>query len=98
MFEKLICIFCSGIANKCIERMADHAAGIANKCLKIAEKIPEEVFQKIDNMSRFSLGLLNDSVEAFLRRDYYLADNIVHKAEDVRSLENDIIKSLDKVK
>ena len=49
-----------------IERVADHAAGIANKCLKIAEKIPEEVFQKIDNMSRFSLRLLNDSVEAFL--------------------------------
>ncbi|MGA9149095.1 MAG: phosphate uptake regulator PhoU [Candidatus Nitrosopolaris sp.] len=81
-----------------IERVADHAAGIANKCLKIAEKIPEEVFQKIDNMSRFSLRLLNDSVEAFLRRDYYLADKIGDKVEDVRSLENDIIRSLDKVK
>jgi phosphate uptake regulator len=81
-----------------IERVADHAAGIANKCLKIAEKIPEEVFQKIDNISRFSLRLLNDSVEAFLRRDYYLADGDGDKVEDVRSLENDIIRSLDKVK
>jgi phosphate uptake regulator len=81
-----------------IERVADHAAGIANKCLKITEKIPEEVFQKIDNMSRFSLVLLNDSVEAFLRRDYYLADKIGDKVEVVRSLENDIIRSLDKVK
>ena len=81
-----------------IERVADHAAGIANKCLKIAEKIPKEVFQKIDNMSRLALVLLNDSVEAFLRRDYYLADNIVDKAEDVRSLENKIIISLDKEK
>jgi len=80
-----------------IERVADHAAGIANKCLKITEKIPE-VFQKIDNMSRFSLVLLNDSVEAFLRRDYYLADKIGDKVEVVRSLENDIIRSLDKVK
>jgi phosphate uptake regulator len=81
-----------------IERVADHAAGIANKCLKITEKIPTEVFQKIDNMSRFSLVLLNDSVEAFLRRDYYLADKIGDKVEDVRSLENDTIRSLDKVK
>ncbi|MGC1929422.1 MAG: phosphate uptake regulator PhoU, partial [Candidatus Nitrosopolaris sp.] len=81
-----------------IERVADHAAGIANKCLKIAEKIPKEVFQKIDNMSRLALVLLNDSVEAFLRRDYYLADNIVDKAEDARSLENKIIISLDKEK
>jgi len=81
-----------------IERVADHAASIADKCLKIIEKIPTEVFQKIDNMSRFSLVLLNDSVEAFLRRDYNLADNIVDKAEDVRSLENEIIKFLEKVK
>lgn len=40
-----------------IERLADHPAGIANKCLKIDEKIPQ-VFQKIDNMSKFSLMLL----------------------------------------
>ncbi len=80
-----------------IERVADHAAGIANKCLKIDEKIPKEVFQKIDNMSRFSLMLLNDSVEAFLRRDYNLADNIVEKAKHVRVLENETIKLLEKV-
>ena len=47
-------------------------------------------------MSRLSLGLLNDSVEAFLRRDYYLADNIAEKADDVRALENEIILFLDK--
>jgi phosphate uptake regulator len=81
-----------------IERVADHAAGIANKCLKITEKISEEVFQKIDDMSRLSLVLLNDSVEAFLRRDYDLADKIVDKAENVRSLENEIISFLEKVK
>ena len=32
-----------------IERVADHAAGIAI-CLKIDEKIPKEVFQKIDTL------------------------------------------------
>ena len=61
--------------------MADHAAGIADKCLNITEKISKEVFQKLDKMSRISLALLNDSVEAFLRRDYYLADSIVDKTE-----------------
>jgi phosphate uptake regulator len=81
-----------------IERVADHAAGIANKCLKIDEKIPKEVFQKIDNMSRFSLFLLNDSVEAFLSRDYNLADRIVENAEGVWSLENEITKLLEKGK
>ncbi len=81
-----------------IERVADHAAGIANKCLKIDGKIPKEVIQKIDNMSRLSLKLLNDSVEAFLRRDYNLADNIVEKTEDVRSVENEIIKLIERAK
>jgi phosphate uptake regulator len=81
-----------------IERVADHATGIANKCLKIDQKIPKEVFQKIDKMSRFSLSLLNDSVEAFLRRDYNLADKIVGKAEEVWTLENEITKMLEKAK
>ena len=82
------------VAVRSIERVADHAAGIAAKCLKITEKI----FQKLDKMSRISLALLNDSVEAFLRRDYYLADSIVDKTESIRSLENEIIIFLDKEK
>jgi hypothetical protein len=49
-------------------------------------------------MSRFSLMLLNDSVEAFLRRDYNLADNNVEKAKHVLVLENETIKLLEKVK
>jgi phosphate uptake regulator len=86
------------VAVRSIERVADHAAGIAAKCLKITEKISKDVFQKLDKMSRISLALLNDSVEAFLRRDYYLADSIVDKTESIRSLENEIIIFLDKEK
>jgi phosphate uptake regulator len=86
------------VAVRSIERVADHAAGIAAKCLKITEKISKEAFQKLDKMSRISLALLNDSVEAFLRRDYYLADSIVDKTDGIRSLENEIIIFLDKEK
>jgi phosphate uptake regulator len=86
------------VAVRSIERVADHAASIADKSLKITEKISIEVIQELDKMSRISLALLNDSVEAFLRRDYYLADSIVDKIEDIRSLENEIILFLDKEK
>ena len=86
------------VAVPSIERVADHAAGIADKCLKITEKISKEVIQELDKMSRISLALLNDSVEAFLRRDYYLTDSIVDKTEGIRSLENEIILFLDKEK
>jgi phosphate uptake regulator len=85
------------VAVRSIERVADHAASIADKCLKITEKI-SKVIQELDKMSRISLALLNDSVEAFIRRDYYLADSIVDKTEDIRSLENEIILYLDKEK
>jgi phosphate uptake regulator len=84
------------IAVRSIERVADHAAGIANKCLQITEKISKDVLQKLDRMSRMSLSLLNDSVEAFLQRDYYLADSIVDKTVSIRSIENEIIQVLDK--
>jgi phosphate uptake regulator len=54
------------VAVRSIERVADHAAGIADKCLKITEKISKVVIQELDKMSRISLALLNDSVEAFI--------------------------------
>jgi phosphate uptake regulator len=84
------------VAVKSIERVADHASGIADKCLKIKEKISKEELNRIEKMSQMSLSVLNDSVEALLRRDYFLADNVVNKAENIRSFEEDTIPSTDK--
>jgi len=47
-------------------------------------------------MSEISLTALNDAVEAFLRRDYTLADKTVDRAKSLRVLENDIIVLLEK--
>jgi phosphate uptake regulator len=74
------------------------AAGIADKSLRIKARVPREIFQKIDKMSKLSITLLADAVEALLRRDYYLADSIVDKVDAMRSLENVIILFLDKEK
>jgi phosphate uptake regulator len=46
-------------------------------------------------MSDLSLQDLNDSVEAFLRRDYLMADKIVDRKENVQVLENTIVSLLD---
>jgi phosphate uptake regulator len=81
---------------KSIERVADHAYGIANKCLKIKEKISDDIFQKIEKMSDASLAVLNGAVEAFLRRDYILANSIIDKAKSLHSLENEIILLIEK--
>lgn len=44
-----------------------------------------------------SLALITDSVEAFLRRDYSLADSIVDKANDTRLVENEVLSLIDNV-
>jgi phosphate uptake regulator len=83
------------VAVKSIERIADHASGMADKCIAIKEKIDRGILHQIDNMSKRSLALITDSVEAFLRRDYSLADSIVDKANDTRLVENEVLSLID---
>lgn len=85
------------LAVKSIERIADHASKISEKCLSIKSKIPSEILENVRNMSNQSLQDLSDSVEAFLRRDYLMADKIVDRVENVRLLEDRIIDLLDKL-
>ena len=84
------------VAAKSIERVADHACGIADKAIKLKDKIPENSLQKIDKMSHFALTVLGNSVEALLRRDYQLADKTVDTAENIRTLEDDVMASIEK--
>jgi phosphate uptake regulator len=64
--------------------------------LRLNQKVTKDAFDKIQKMSQFSLSVLSDSVEAFLRRDYVLADSVVNKAEEMRNLEADVISFLDR--
>jgi phosphate uptake regulator len=84
------------IAAKSIERVADHACGIADKATKLKDKIPEKSLQKIDKMSHLALTVLENSVEALLRRDYQLADKTVDTAENIRTLEDEVMATLEK--
>ena len=84
------------VAAKSIERVADHACGIADKAIKLKDKIPKESLQKIEKMSHLALTVLGDSVEALLRRDYQLADKTVDNAENIRTLEDDVMTAIEK--
>ena len=84
-------------AVRSLERIADHASEIAIKSSLIGT-VPEELRKRIVKMSDLSLQLLSDAIEAFLRKDYYLADSIVDKSENIRSIEDDIIALIDKDK
>jgi phosphate uptake regulator len=56
----------------------------------------EKSLQKLDKMSHLALTVLGDSVEALLRRDYQLADKTVNTAENIRTLEDDIMTTIEK--
>jgi phosphate uptake regulator len=85
-------------AVKSIERIADHAYSIADKATRLKEKIPKDSLQKIEKMSDLALTVLGGSVEALLRRDYQLADKTVDNAKNIRTLEDDVLKVLEKDK
>jgi len=83
------------VAAKSIERVADHACGITDKAIKLKDKIPEKSLQKVDKMSQLAQIVLGNSVEALLRRDYQLADKTVDAAENIRTLEDDVMTTLE---
>ncbi len=84
------------VAVKSIERVADHACGIAEKAIKLKDKMHKDSQQKVDKMSQLALKVLEDSVEALLRRDYQLADKTVDVVENVHLLENDAAAAIEK--
>ncbi len=80
---------------KSIERVADHATRIAIKSLEIQNAISVEIIEKLETLSNLALEVLTSSVEAFLRRDYNLADKIADKSETVLNVEKEIMNFLD---
>jgi phosphate uptake regulator len=82
---------------KSIERVADHATRIAIKCLEIDKDVSLTVIEKLEKLSNLALEVLTSSVEAFLRRDYNLADKIADKSENVLNYEREIMKFLDSI-
>jgi phosphate uptake regulator len=86
------------VAAKSIERVADHACSIADKAITLKETIPMDSLQKIEKMSHLALTVLGDSVEALLRRDYQLADKTVDTAKNIGTLEDDVLKAIEKDK
>ena len=82
------------VAVKSIERIADHATSIAKKIKEFDKRPDKDVISKIEDMSNYSLAMFEDAVEALLRRDYDLADDVAEKAKGVNKIEADIIDKI----
>jgi len=77
---------------KSIERIADHATSIAMQVKELNNKPELTLVNKIENMSNFVLSMFEDSIEALLRRDYNLADSVADKSNNIKCMEEDIMK------
>ncbi len=82
---------------KNIERTGDHAAFIAKDLLEFKKPVKKEVLDKIQDMHKFCLGVLDDSCLALFKEDYTQAELIIEKTFDITKYERkirDVSKSL----
>jgi Na+/phosphate symporter len=63
--------------------------------MEIQSLIPSLITEKLEKLSNSALEVLTSAVEAFLRRDYNLADKIADKSDNVLGIEREIMLFLD---
>ena len=75
---------------KNIERTGDHAAFIAKDLLEFKKPIKKEIWDKIQEMNLFCLGVLDDSCLALFKEDYVHAEQIIEKTFEISKYEKKI--------
>ena len=82
---------------KNIERTGDHAAFIAKDVIEFKKSIKKEILEKLEDMNKFCLSVLNDSCLALFTEDYSKAEDAIRKADEITKYEKkvrDVSKSL----
>ena len=82
---------------KNIERVGDHASFIAKDVMEFKKSIKKEILEKLEDMNKFCLSVLNDSCLALFTEDYSKAENTIRKADEITKYEKkvrDVSKSL----
>ena len=82
---------------KNIERTGDHAAFVAKDIIEFKKPIKKEIIDKIQEMSEFSLSVLDESCLALFKEDYAQAEKTIKKTSLISKYEKkvrDALKSL----
>jgi phosphate uptake regulator len=81
------------LISRILERIGDHAVKIAkNVCTIDFEKIDKKLFKSITEASRFSLDMLNMSLDAWLKKDTLIANENIESVNHLMDLCNSINK------
>ena len=79
---------------KNIERTGDHASLVARDVLEFKKPINEDILEKIQEMNRFCLSMLDDSCLALFKEDYAQAEQTIIKTQQIVRFEKKIRDAL----
>ena len=75
---------------KNIERTGDHAAYIAKDLLEFKKSIKKDILEKLDEMNKFCLDVLDDSCLALFTEDYGQAEKTIKKIDEITKYEKKV--------
>ncbi len=79
---------------KNIERTGDHAAFVASDILEFKKPIKRDILEKIEEMNRFCLSMLDDACLALFKEDYSQAERTIVETEQIVKFEKRIRDAL----
>ena len=77
-----------------LERMGDHAVNIAKVTLKIGNEPLIKPLIDIPRMAKLSENMVYKSLDAFMKADIHLAEEVAHDDEAVDEIYDEIYKEL----
>ena len=79
---------------KCVERIADHAGLIAKKVKYLESPIDKKILKEIEQISKESLVVFENSITALSKRDYDMAEKVASSVTRVIEREKKLMDSL----
>ena len=79
---------------KCVERIADHAGLIAKKIKYLDSPIDKKILKEIEQISKGSLSVFENSITALSKRDYEMAEKVASSVTTVIEKEKKLMDSL----
>ncbi|MGH1568717.1 MAG: PhoU domain-containing protein [Nitrosopumilus sp.] len=79
---------------KCVERIADHAGLIAKKVKYLDSPMDKKILKEIEEISKESLIVFENSITALSKRDYEMAEKVASSVTKVIEREKKLMDSL----
>ena len=86
------------IVVKNIERLADHAVSLSQDILDFENTIPDKIIDKIQEMSDFSLNVIDDTCLALFKNDYAGAEKAIGESHNISKYEKKVIDLIKTIK